>query len=563
MTLSPRFGQRVLWALLILVVAYGLYQAVALAWVCDDAFISFRYAANLVNGHGLVYNAGERVEGYTNFLWTAAMAAGIWVGFDPVDLSRILGLAFFLLTAAILTYLSFRLVAPSESGRRVVIPMAAMAFLLSHECQVWATSGLETSSVTFLIVLGFALLVLGDSVRTTLAAGCVMSAAALSRPDAMVFCAMAVPYLLLLRKPRIRRVVSYLLPLVVIFVPYWIARYEYYGYPFPNTYYAKSVALSNYAQGLVHLWLYVKTYYVLLLVPVALGAFLGGLLKLGRNWTDADRYAYRSLGLGFLMVIPYVFYVVRTGGDFMFARFFIPVTPICFVILEAALMRLRLRPRFHVAVACAVLACVLLRWPQFRPGQTYISGVADEHSVYPPEMIAKARVEGALLKKYLGGKHVTVGFVGTGAMRMYYAQLPTAIECHTGLTDEYIAHLPVEHRGRPGHEKPAPMDYLVRRGVNFLFTDGPGKETESQNLRFISFGGIPAAIIVYDNPVMESLRSFTDVRFMPFPDFLDRDLEQVRSLPPEQRREFFEFSKEFYFDHNADSARLVVVRAGL
>ncbi len=43
-----------------------------LAWsnrfIQDDAFISFRYAENLVQGKGLVYNEGERVEGYTNFL---------------------------------------------------------------------------------------------------------------------------------------------------------------------------------------------------------------------------------------------------------------------------------------------------------------------------------------------------------------------------------------------------------------------------------------------------------------------------------------------------------------
>nr|MBC8422663.1 hypothetical protein [bacterium] len=36
--------------------------------VQEDAFISFRYAANLLDGHGLVFNPGERVEGYTNFL---------------------------------------------------------------------------------------------------------------------------------------------------------------------------------------------------------------------------------------------------------------------------------------------------------------------------------------------------------------------------------------------------------------------------------------------------------------------------------------------------------------
>ncbi len=59
----------------------------------DDAFISFRYLANLFAGHGLVYNPGERVWGYTNFLWMAALAPLIAGGGGPVAGARGLGLA--------------------------------------------------------------------------------------------------------------------------------------------------------------------------------------------------------------------------------------------------------------------------------------------------------------------------------------------------------------------------------------------------------------------------------------------------------------------------------------
>ena len=44
-------------------------------FVCDDAFISFCYARNLLEGHGLVYNPGEYVEGYSNFLWVLELTA--------------------------------------------------------------------------------------------------------------------------------------------------------------------------------------------------------------------------------------------------------------------------------------------------------------------------------------------------------------------------------------------------------------------------------------------------------------------------------------------------------
>ncbi len=50
----------------------------SLSWfLTDDAFISFRYARNLLEGHGLVFNPGEYVEGYSNFLWVLELAA-IW-----------------------------------------------------------------------------------------------------------------------------------------------------------------------------------------------------------------------------------------------------------------------------------------------------------------------------------------------------------------------------------------------------------------------------------------------------------------------------------------------------
>ncbi|UCD59352.1 MAG: hypothetical protein JSV16_08595, partial [Candidatus Hydrogenedentota bacterium] len=53
-----------------------------LSEIVDDAFISFRYAKHLAEGKGIVFNKGERVEGYTNFLWVLLMAAGHKVGFD-------------------------------------------------------------------------------------------------------------------------------------------------------------------------------------------------------------------------------------------------------------------------------------------------------------------------------------------------------------------------------------------------------------------------------------------------------------------------------------------------
>ena len=55
----------------------------SVAWfLTDDAFISFRYVRNLLEGHGLVFNPGEYVEGYTNFLWILELVA-LWGPLRP------------------------------------------------------------------------------------------------------------------------------------------------------------------------------------------------------------------------------------------------------------------------------------------------------------------------------------------------------------------------------------------------------------------------------------------------------------------------------------------------
>ena len=67
-------------ALVAVAVVWAAWRAYGLWWCTDDAYISFRYARNLVDGLGLVYNAGERVEGFTNPLWTLWVACGLALG---------------------------------------------------------------------------------------------------------------------------------------------------------------------------------------------------------------------------------------------------------------------------------------------------------------------------------------------------------------------------------------------------------------------------------------------------------------------------------------------------
>ena len=81
---SSRWRARWLpWALLA-VAAVGLcVHAVAYDFICDDAYIAFRYSWNFAYHNDLSFNLGERVEGYTNFLWVVLLGLLLKIGLLP------------------------------------------------------------------------------------------------------------------------------------------------------------------------------------------------------------------------------------------------------------------------------------------------------------------------------------------------------------------------------------------------------------------------------------------------------------------------------------------------
>ena len=150
-----RIAQLVFLACAIAAVVTGAVLAVQRSWMCDDAFITFRYADNLVGGHGLVFNAGERVEGFTNLLWTLWIALGLRVGVSAETWAAVWGIACFAATLALLAHRGWSIARAS----RIAWPLPAAAALaaIHHEWTVFATSGLETSAFTLLAFAGYLL----------------------------------------------------------------------------------------------------------------------------------------------------------------------------------------------------------------------------------------------------------------------------------------------------------------------------------------------------------------------------------------------------------------------
>src|SRR5262245_23778427 len=93
---AARSAPRWPWLVVGLMVVVPIAGAAKPAFLCDDAFITFRYVANAREGHGLVWNAPPflPVEGYTGFLWALVLwATWSWFGVEPPDAANVLSIA--------------------------------------------------------------------------------------------------------------------------------------------------------------------------------------------------------------------------------------------------------------------------------------------------------------------------------------------------------------------------------------------------------------------------------------------------------------------------------------
>ena len=285
----------------------------SVAWfLCDDAFISFRYVRNLLEGHGLVFNPGEYVEGYSNFLWVLELAA-IWglSGVAPERAAPWLSVAFTAGTIAAMMWWIARL--PLLRHRGLVAWMALGLVCASATFAVWTSGGgLETRQFTFFIVLAVMCLSLyRDNRRGLLAASLSLAAAALTRPEGPLLAALCFGWFIIQRmvdtgrrNPDWRRLICLAAPFVVVVCAHFLWRYTYYGEWLPNTYYAKHVR-PWYESGFRYLWAAALETGLYLLIPLAAVAM--------RNRWRASHDGIWVLAL--LLIGVHMAYVMRIGGD--------------------------------------------------------------------------------------------------------------------------------------------------------------------------------------------------------------------------------------------------------
>lgn len=442
--------------LLLLLGAYSVFCVTT-----DDPFITYRYAANLLAGHGPVFNIGERVEGFSSPLHLLLMALLLKIA-PSVDIlfkAKLLGLGL----AALALWQTGRLAraAGLTEGESL---LAQILVAVNNNFALAAVNGMETTLALCLVlaaVLAFGCEVEGrGGVRSAL----LLFLALLARPDAaLLFAALlAVRIMLTLRRrlpwwDTLGWTSAFLLPTAGLL----LARFAYYGQIVPNTYYAKQVT-PEYARywGPLYLlhplspiqvaWAYWKIY-----VPLwstqwqALGTFaFWGLALLG---CVRRRAGWAGLALP-VVVLAQIAFVLHFGGDWMPGwRFVVPVLPLLAVLQVVGLRSLRGPGLIGKAVAPVL---VVTLWA--------VCAVVSPHNPWSNARFSTASADllpadYALGRKWVAANHYIQTVLPPGSTIAYsemgfagYHNLDKTFIDVRGLTDPEIARLPALYKGTWG-----------------------------------------------------------------------------------------------------------------
>lgn len=301
---SPHLPRR--FVLLVLVVF--LVVLVRTAWISDDAMISLRTVMNVTHGYGLTQNLAERVQAFTHPLWVLCLTIAYLLIGNVYYATFVIGM---------LVSLTAIWLAVSRAASREQALLAALALVCSRAFVDFATSGLENPLSYLLLALFVGAYATGAAApapggwRWVARLAGLSSLIYLTRPDEVLL----IGPLLLMACWQVRRPAAIAAGLAAGAVPAlaWTAfSVVYYGFPFPNTAYAKLTHGIDPAE----LWRQGFLYFVDLADRDPLTTVFV-IFALALAAIQRDRAATGLAG----GVVLYLAFVVRAGGDFMAGRF--------------------------------------------------------------------------------------------------------------------------------------------------------------------------------------------------------------------------------------------------
>ncbi|MDQ1395841.1 MAG: arabinofuranosyltransferase [Acidimicrobiaceae bacterium] len=478
-------------------------------WIADDGLINVRIVRNLLAGHGPVFNAGERVEAGTSFIWILMLGAAhavLRVSIESLAVWGGLALSLIGMTAALLA--SSILLRPMP-GRRLILPAGGLVVAALPPFWDFATSGLETGLTLAwagLCVLGLVVVAERDRFGpVSLAVAALAGLAPLVRPDlALIGGVFLVALALLEWRGQWRRLGLLVVAGAAVPVLAEIFRLAFFGIVVPNTALAKEASRPRFGQGRLYLMDAIRPYW--LVVPLVAVALVLAI----RLWsTPADRRT-RALIVTLAPVVGgllHAAYVIVIGGDFMSGRLLLPAI-FCFV-APAGLVAVPW-PATVVdarrAIGAGLAAVAIISWAiacgtSLRLPYKFVGpqGIADERAFYS-ELSGHRHPTHA--SDYLGtslGQLAQIGltlhhepgrvvcvvinlqcaapvprldprwpahaalFAGNLGVVGAIVPLDIHIVDADGLADPVAGRIELATRGRPGHEKSLPLPWVYAR----------------------------------------------------------------------------------------------------
>jgi arabinofuranosyltransferase len=479
-TRSERIAPLVLMSLAVLLVVL-----VRTAWVSDDAYITFRTIDNFHHGFGLRWNIDERVQTYTHPLWLLALVVSSRLTGGLYYSTIALSIALSMATAWVIA--TRTAIDASAAAVAVAVLMFSRAFV------DYSTSGLE-NPLTHLLLAVFLWLYFGETLhrRRSVALGLVAGLAVLNRLDAALLVAPALAAAWMRgRRLEWAAAVAAAAPLAA-----WeVFSLVYYGFPLPNTVYAKLQTgiptIDLVRQGLA----YLRNSSIvdpITLTTLAIVAAISIATRRRRDWPVL------------VGVVLYVCFVVRVGGDFMTGRM-ISAPLVCAVVVLSRFEWLAGERRAFAAWSAAALLGMAAPHPTVlshsADNDTNIarSGIADERQYYYPitgllrtpwrgEWPAKFQAPATIEARRAGRRSVELTQVG---LRGFFAGPDMHVIDPLGLGDPLLARLPAAPGWRVGHylrNVPAGYDESVERGVNVI--QDPALAAYDDRIRTITQGPV-------------------------------------------------------------------------
>ncbi|MCX7698337.1 MAG: glycosyltransferase family 39 protein [Candidatus Goldbacteria bacterium] len=447
-----------------------------IAWFGDDAYIAFRVVDNFVNGYGLRWNVEERVQTYTSPLW---LFLNSFIYFFYRDIYVVA-----LVNSFIFSFLSIWIVYKLSKSYNTAI-VVLLILLFSKPFIEYCTSGLENPLLYFLFSIFLFFYFKNDfSQKNLIILTLISSLIIITRQDNILL--IIPPIFYFVYKTGIKKSIFPIFIGSIPFIAWELFSLIYYGFPFPNTYYAK---VFHKVPQIKILEKGVNYYFdIMIRSPETFLIIIICIIITILEYTKNKKNIFITAG-----IILYFIYILKIGGDFMTGRFFSTVLLISACIVSQYELE---KNKIQWLVLMIFILCIGIFGKNFSPLYTtedffYLineneKGIADERGYYYPvtSLVCKLK-DKRKIKLYDADFWIADGIenrekskngrlvVKSGPMGLYgfYSGPKVYIIDDFALTDPFLSRLPSHPASRIGHfARELPEGYFesVKQNKNLL-----------------------------------------------------------------------------------------------